>query len=78
MNSNVFQDTKIPEEFDSDEKSGNLLGAVATTWWSQDVQIGQGLQSRSMTSVAFPAVARQGSLRGRQIHSAARGPAANG
>jgi hypothetical protein len=30
MNSNAIQDTKIPENFDSDEKSGHLLGAVAT------------------------------------------------
>jgi hypothetical protein len=32
MNSNAIQDTKIPEIFDSDEKSGHLLGAVATAW----------------------------------------------
>ena len=30
MNSNAIQDTKIPEIFDSDEKSGHLLGADAT------------------------------------------------
>ena len=33
MNSNAIQDTKIPEIFDSDEKSGHLLGAVATAWY---------------------------------------------
>jgi hypothetical protein len=32
MNSNAIQDTKIPEKIDSDEKSGHLLGAVATAW----------------------------------------------